>query len=97
MEKFDKAGLMPQTPAQTTGAPLAGKTFVFTGSLESMGRTEAKSLVEAQGGVVLSSVTGKTSYVVAGSEPGSKLDKAASLRIPVISETEFLKLVGRTT
>jgi len=95
MEKFDKAGLMPQTPAQTTGAPLAGKTFVFTGSLESMGRTEAKSLVEARGGTVLSSVTGKTSYVVAGSEPGSKLDKARTLGIPVISEADFLKLVGR--
>jgi DNA ligase (NAD+) len=95
MAKFARAGLAPQSPAQTDGAPLAGAAFVFTGSLESMGRTEAKSLVEARGGTVLSSVTGKTSYVVAGSEPGSKLDKARTLGIPVISEADFLKLVGR--
>ncbi|MHB8137628.1 MAG: NAD-dependent DNA ligase LigA [Smithellaceae bacterium] len=95
MKKFHRAGMSPQTHNMLTNATLQGKAFVFTGSLESMERNEAKTIVESLGGVVLSSVTGKTSYVVAGSEPGSKLDKARLQGISVIGEKDFLKLIGR--
>jgi len=95
MEKFHRAGMTPQKKDALINAILKGKTFVFTGSLESMGRNEAKALVESLGGIVQSSVTGKTSYVVAGSEPGSKLDKARAQGISVITEEEFLRLIGR--
>ncbi|MRR16149.1 MAG: NAD-dependent DNA ligase LigA [Deltaproteobacteria bacterium] len=95
MEKFRQAGVRPQRKDKSAGAPLIGKAFVFTGGLESMGRNEAKEIVEALGGMVQPSVTGKTSYVVAGREPGSKLDKAHAQNIPVISEKDFLKLIGR--
>ncbi len=95
MEKFHLAGVSPQFHNPVTDAILLGKAFVFTGSLESMGRNEAKALVESLGGIVQSSVTSKTSYVVAGSEPGSKLDKARQQGISVINEKDFLKLIGR--
>lgn len=95
MEKFHRAGMSPQTRNVLTNATLQGKAFVFTGSLESMERNEAKTIVESLGGVVLSSVTGKTSYVVAGSQPGSKLDNARLQGISVIGEKDFLKLIGR--
>lgn len=95
MEKFRKAGLSPQNKTAPIETALKGKAFVFTGSLESMSRSDAKALVESLGGIAQSSVTAKTSYVVAGSEPGSKLDKAGSLGVLVINENDFLKLVGR--
>ncbi len=95
MEKFHLAGVSPLAQDTVTDTTLKGKSFVFTGSMESMGRNEAKALVESRGGVVQSSVTGKTSYVVAGSEPGSKLDKARRQGISVISEKDFFKLIGR--
>ncbi|PKN74707.1 MAG: DNA ligase (NAD(+)) LigA, partial [Deltaproteobacteria bacterium HGW-Deltaproteobacteria-10] len=95
MEKFHLAGLSPQSHNAVTNTILQGKAFVFTGSMESMGRNEAKAIVESLGGVVQSSVTSKTSYVIAGSEPGSKLDKARRQGISVISEKDFLKLIGR--
>ena len=95
LEKFQRAGLSPQAPVPPAQTGLQGKSFVFTGSLESMGRNEAKAVVESLGGVVHSSVTGKTSYVVAGREPGSKLEKARKQNIPVISEEEFLTMAGR--
>ncbi len=63
--------------------------------MESMGRNKAKAAVESLGGIVHSSVTGKTSYVVAGSDPGSKLEKARKQSIPVIGEEEFLTMIGR--
>ena len=95
LEKFQRAGLSPQAPVPPAQTGLQGKSFVFTGSLESMGRNEAKAVVESLGGVVHSSVTGKTSYVVAGREPGSKLEKARKQNIPVINEEEFLTMAGR--
>ena len=95
MNKFSKAGIKPQKKEIDNNAPLQGKSFVFTGSMESMGRNDAKSIVENLGGSIHSSVTKKTTYVVAGSDPGSKLDKAKSSGVKIISEEEFLKLIGR--
>ncbi|HVS79476.1 MAG TPA: NAD-dependent DNA ligase LigA [Candidatus Paceibacterota bacterium] len=75
------------------GATLAGKTFVLTGTLETMGRDEAKEKIRALGGEVSGSVSKKTDFVVAGEEAGSKLDKAEELGVKVISEEEFLKMI----
>jgi len=95
LNKFFKAGINPQKKEVQTSAPLHGKSFVFTGTMENMGRNEAQTIVENLGGTIHSSVTKKTTYVVAGSDPGSKLDKARSSGIQIISENEFLKLIGR--
>jgi DNA ligase (NAD+) len=73
--------------------PLAGKTFVLTGTLPTLTREEATELIEAAGGKVAGSVSKKTDYVVAGSEAGSKLDKALALGITVLDEAEFNKLL----
>ncbi len=73
--------------------PLAGKTFVLTGTLPSMTREEATEKIEALGGHVTGSVSRKTDYVLAGSEPGSKLDKAKELGVRVIDESAFRKML----
>lgn len=75
--------------ANDESAPLAGKTFVITGTLPSMSRDEAKTYIEAHGGKVSGSVSKKTSYLVAGEAAGSKLDKANSLGVPVLSENDL--------
>ena len=74
--------------------PLAGKNLVLTGTLPTLGREEAKALVEAAGGKVAGSVSKKTSYVVAGAEAGSKLDKARELGVTVLDETGLMALLG---
>jgi DNA ligase (NAD+) len=73
--------------------PLAGKTFVLTGTLPSMTREEARKKIEALGGHVSSSVSKKTHYVLAGTEPGSKFDKAKQLGVKIIDEAEFRKIL----
>jgi DNA ligase (NAD+) len=95
MAKFRKAGVTPQRKEIAGNTPLRGKSFVFTGTMESMSRNEAKALIENLGATVHSSVTKNTTYVVAGAEPGSKLDKARSSGIKILSEKEFLKLIDR--
>jgi DNA ligase (NAD+) len=85
-----------QQVAPGEGAPglLAGKTFVLTGTLPTMTREEATKAIEELGGKVSGSVSKKTSYVVAGEEAGTKLDKARQLGIPVLSEPEFREIIG---
>jgi DNA ligase (NAD+) len=96
LERLEKAGVVVEAmPARTAASyKLAGQSFVITGSLESMSREEAKEKIRAQGGDASESVSKKTSYVVAGSEPGSKFDKAQKWGVKIIDEKEFLKLLG---
>ena len=75
-------------------SPLAGKTFVFTGGLDHFTRDEAQRAVETAGARVASSVSKKTSYVVAGRDPGSKMDQASVLGVPILTEQEFAALIG---
>jgi DNA ligase (NAD+) len=75
--------------------PLLGRTFVFTGGLRNCTRESAQELVVALGGSISSSVSKKTDYVVAGTDPGSKYDKAKALGVKIINEAEFQKLAGR--
>jgi DNA ligase (NAD+) len=92
IEELKAAGLNPRRVVKA--GPLSGKTFVFTGALSSMTREEAKRKVEELGGKVASSVSRKVDYVVVGENPGSKYDKARALGIPLLTEEEFLELVG---
>jgi len=80
--------------ANAVPLPLAGKTFVLTGTLPTLGRDDAKELIEAAGGKVSGSVSKKTHYVVAGEEAGSKLDKARELGVVVIDEVGLRELLG---
>jgi len=84
-------------PAAVAATPLAGKTFVLTGTLPSLGRDEAKNMIETAGGKVAGSVSKKTDFVVAGAEAGSKLDKARELGLAVIDETRLRELLDGGT
>jgi DNA ligase (NAD+) len=80
-------------PAPVAAQPLNGQTFVLTGTLPTLGREEAKALIEAAGGKVAGSVSKKTSYVVAGAEAGNKLEKAQALGVVVLDEAALMELL----
>ena len=85
----------PVEAAAASSSPVAGKTVVFTGSLEQMTREEAKAMAERLGAKVAGSVSKKTNIVVAGPGAGSKLDKARALGVQVMDEDGWFALVGR--
>ncbi|MFM9016737.1 MAG: helix-hairpin-helix domain-containing protein, partial [Verrucomicrobiota bacterium] len=90
-----KAGLnLIEASAGGSVEGIAGKTFVLTGTLPTLGRDEARDMIEKAGGKVSGSVSKKTDYVVAGEEAGSKLTKAQELGVPVIDEAALRKMLG---
>src|SRR5271155_4411634 len=94
IKKLAKAGVNPSAAKRTVSSDkFAGKTFVFTGTLANRTREAAGELVQQHGGKVSGSVSKKTDYVVSGADAGSKLEKARELKVTVLSETEFEKLV----
>jgi DNA ligase (NAD+) len=97
LERLKKAELsFEYTVKQKKDGPLSGLTFVITGSLPSMSREEAKDRIEHSGGKVATAISRKTSFLVAGDEPGSKLEKAAALKVRVISEAELVAMLPAT-
>ena len=95
LERLRKLGVRPREERKPRkSGPLAGRTFVLTGTLPHLSREEARERILAAGGRVASSVSRKTDFVVAGENPGSKLDRARELGIPVIDEAELLRRLG---
>ncbi len=86
--------LLPRAVSGPETHDLAGKTFVLTGALERFTRSEAKERIENRGGKVTGSVSSKTDFLVAGGDPGSKLEKAMELGVQILDERQFLELVG---
>ncbi len=82
-------------PSVVASSPIAGKTFVLTGTLPTLTRDEAKDMIEVLGGKVAGSVSKKTDYVVAGAEAGSKLDKAQALGVTILDESKFRELLEK--
>ncbi len=94
IERLKEDNLNMNCLIEKAGDLFAGKTFVLTGTLPTLKRSQAQAMIEKEGGKVSGSVSKKTSYVVAGEEAGSKLTKAQELNVPVLSEEEFLKMLS---
>ena len=96
LTELQSVGINPvmQTTVDRSQLPLAGQTIVVTGTLEKFGRNEIEELIVKLGGKAAGSVSKKTSFVVAGANAGSKLDKARELNIPILSEVDFIAKVG---
>jgi len=95
IKKLAKAGVRPTAEKREVKSDkFAGKSFAFTGGLANRTREEAGGIVQQHGGKVSSSVSKKTDYVVVGTDPGSKYEKAKELGVTILSEGEFEKLVG---
>ncbi len=94
LERLKRSGLKMEGPRIVHG-PLSGKVFLFTGELASMARSEAEAAVEALGGKAGQSVTKATDYVVAGRDPGSKLERARSMKKTILDEKAFLELIKK--
>jgi DNA ligase (NAD+) len=96
IHKLKQGGVVfPVEEAVAKETPLAGKTFVFTGALDSLTRAEARKLIEDKGGRISSSVSAKTDFVIVGTDPGSKYDDSVRLGIKTLNEEELRELVGR--
>jgi DNA ligase (NAD+) len=95
IERLMGAGVRLEHVSSDTGATMAGKTFVVTGTLSSMTRSEARDLIMGKGGRMASSLSRATDYLVAGNSPGSKLQKALGLGIRIIQENEFIRLMEK--
>ena len=95
VEQMLKAGVVLKAEKRVEDQDLAGMTFVLTGALESMTRPEARARIEALGGKVATSVSPKTTCVVVGRDPGSKLDKARQLGLRILSEEQFIEVVSQ--
>jgi DNA ligase (NAD+) len=94
IERLERAGVtLKERRSERKDLPLKGQQFVLTGTLASLTRNEAETRIKALGGSVGSSVSKKTTYVIAGTDPGSKIEKARKLGTKIISEDEFLKLI----
>jgi len=95
IEQLQKAGVNPKHKTRKQSERLAGKTIVVTGTLANFSRSEIEQVIKDHGGKISSSVSKKTDFVLAGDNPGSKLGKARQFGIRVISEQEFLKMIGQ--
>lgn len=96
IEKLSETGISPKTEEKKQlSQNLSGKKIVLTGTLQDYSRQDVKSLIEAHGGTVTSSVSKNTDYVLAGDSPGSKLDKAQKLGIPILNQSEFDALIHK--
>jgi DNA ligase (NAD+) len=95
VDKLLAAGVAPQAAEAVGDGPFTGKTFVFTGTLETMSRPDAEALVRKLGGKAAGSVSAKTDYVVAGPGAGSKLEKAQKLKLTVLDEEQFKAMVPK--
>ena len=94
LEKMAAEGVRMEATIQAGNGVLSGKTLVVTGTLPTMGRKEATDKILQYGGKAAGSVSKKTDYVLAGENAGSKLTKAQQLGVPVITEEEFLRMIG---
>lgn len=94
IEELKACGVEMESRPESTDAVFAGMTFVLTGTLPTLSRDEAAALIERHGGKASSSVSAKTTYVVAGEKAGSKLAKAQALNVPVIREDDLLSMAG---
>lgn len=95
LKELSSLGIHPKQIVSNAGGSLTGKVFVLTGTLPTLGRKEAAEMILQRGGKTSSSVSKKTSYILVGAEPGSKLDKAQKLGVPVLSEEQFLDLLAK--
>jgi DNA ligase (NAD+) len=97
LERLEAQGLsLAGNRLQAVEGALTGKTFLFTGSLQKLKRSEAEAMVEANGGRLLSGVSSKLDFLVVGEDAGSKLEKARKIAsVHIIDEGEFLRMVGR--
>ncbi len=93
IDELKELGINPQAKAKAKSDKLAGMTFVLTGTLQNMTRDEASEIIKSHGGKTSSSVSKKTSYVLAGENAGSKLDKALSLGVIILTEDDFLGMI----
>ena len=95
IEELRSLGVEPAPPVQNISDEFKGKTFVLTGTLQNMTRDEASEIIKQMGGKTSSSVSKNTSFVVAGESAGSKLDKAQKLGVIILTENDFLNMIGR--